>query len=140
MARPADVLIPRWRDGKDCALDITVTSPLAPSNLAAAAAEAGGALAKAFHRKVQGAGEVCRQQGLAFVPVALETLGGFHPVAEAEVKKLGVALARHTGQDEQDAVRHLFQRLSLCLMRGNSVLLTSRCLPQDVPAEIDGIE
>ena len=47
---------------------------------------------------------MCRHQGLAFVPVALDQLGGFHPVAEAGsgVKKLGeAALAGHTGQDDQ---------------------------------------
>ena len=44
-ARPGDVLIRRWLDGKDGAIDVTVTSPLAKSNLARAAAEAGAALA-----------------------------------------------------------------------------------------------
>ena len=46
-ARPGDVLIRRWCDGKDAALDVTVTSPLASSNLAAATARPGGALDKA---------------------------------------------------------------------------------------------
>ena len=40
-ARPGDVMIRRWSDGKDAALDVTVTSPLASSNLAAAIARPG---------------------------------------------------------------------------------------------------
>ena len=40
-ARPGDVFIRRWHDGKDGALDVTVTSPLSPSNVKCAAAEAG---------------------------------------------------------------------------------------------------
>ena len=35
-ARPGDILIRRWADGKDAALNVTVTSPFSPSNLAAA--------------------------------------------------------------------------------------------------------
>ena len=76
-AWPADLLIPRWCGGKDGALDMTVTSPLAKSNVVGAAGKAGAALDKAFNRKVQGAAEACRQQGIMFIPVAAETLGGF---------------------------------------------------------------
>ena len=65
-ARPGDVLIRRWSDGKDGGLDITVTGPLAASNVAAAAEEAGSALAKAFNHKVQGVAEACQEQGLVF--------------------------------------------------------------------------
>ena len=41
-ARPGDVFIRRWSDGKDAALDVTVTSPLASSNLADATTRPGG--------------------------------------------------------------------------------------------------
>ena len=42
-----------WSDGKDAALDVTVTSPLASSNLAAATARPGEALDKAYDRKMR---------------------------------------------------------------------------------------
>ena len=74
-------------------MDITVTGPLARSNVAAAAEEAGSALAKAVQRKVQGVAEACQQQGLVFLPIALETLGGFHQVAVEQVKRIGAAIA-----------------------------------------------
>ena len=45
-ARPADILLPRWSNGKDAALDVTVTSSLASSHVAGAAASAGAALRK----------------------------------------------------------------------------------------------
>ena len=32
-ARPGDLLIRRWADGKDAAIDVTVTGPLARSNV-----------------------------------------------------------------------------------------------------------
>ena len=140
-ARPGDVLIRRWSDGKDAALDVTVTSPLASSNLAAATARPGGALEKAYDRKMRDTADACRQQGLVFLPMALETLGGMHQVAVNQLKRLGAALARHNGTDEREAVSQLFQRISLHLMRGNAALLTSRRPDSDyLAAELDGIE
>ena len=103
-------------------IDVTVTSSLAPSHDAGAATAAGSALDKAYDRKVQGASQACWDQGLAFIPLAWEALGGMYRVAERQVKMLGTALARLTGQEEGEATGHLFQRLSLGLMRGKTAL------------------
>ena len=139
-ARPGDVMIRQWVDGKDAALDITVTGPLARSNVAAAAGEAGSALTKAVQRKIQGVAEACQEQRLAFLPIAFETLGAFHVVAVGQVKRIGTAIARNQGSDERVAIRQLFQRLSLTLMRGNVSLMLSRRPDDDfVGAEIDGV-
>ena len=139
-ARPGDVMIRRWVDGKDAALDITVTGPLARSNVAAAAEEAGSALSKAVQRKVQGVAEACQEQRLVFLPIAFETLGGFHEVAVGQVKRIGTAIARNQGSDERVAVKQLFQRLSLTLMRGNASLMLGRRPEADfVGAEVDGV-
>ena len=43
-------------------------------------------------------------------------------MAIAEVVKLGKAYARHTGEEEQTTIQHLFQRLSVALMKGNAAL------------------
>ena len=85
-------------------------------NVAAAADEA-------FNRKVQGTAQACQDQGIAFLPVAVETLGGFHRVATEQVKRIGAALARHQGSDERVTSRQLLQRLSITLMRGNAAML-----------------
>ena len=118
-----------------------MTSPLASSNLAAAAARPGGALEKAYDRKMRDTADTCRQQGLVFLPIALETLGGMHQVAVTQLKRLGAALARHNGSDESEAVSQLLQRISLHIMRGNAALLTGRRPEADFLApELDGIE
>jgi len=110
-----------WSSGKDAALDVTVTNSLASSHVAGTAAEA------------------CRDQGIVFLPLAVETLGGMHKVAVQQVKQLAAALARHTGQLESTTTSHLFQRFSLNLMRGNSVMLTTRAPNDDFPqAQVDG--
>ena len=70
----------------------------------------------------------------------METLGGMHKVAVEQMKRLGVAVARHQGSDERVATRQLFQRLSLTLMRGNAALVTSRRPDDDFAAPfIDGV-
>ena len=55
-----------------------------------------------------------------------ESWGAWHPVAVAEVVKLGKALARHTCEEEQTTIQHLFQRLSVALMKGNAALFNNR--------------
>ena len=52
-------------DGKDGAIDVSVTSPLASSNVAGAEAQAGASLAKACQRKVGDTADVhCTKEGL----------------------------------------------------------------------------
>ena len=90
---------------------------------------------------MQDTADACRQQGLVFLPIALETLGGMHHLAVNQLKRLGAALARHTGSDEREVVSQLMQKISLHLMRGNAAMITSR--RPDVgflPPGMDGVE
>ena len=86
--------------------------------------------------KLDGAEVACRRQGLAFLLLVAETFGGWHPSAQREVKKLGSALARHTGQDEAGAVSHLW--LGILLQRGKAAILGNR-VPVLPDPQIDGI-
>ena len=51
----------------------------------------------------------------------------FHPGAVTQVKQIGAALARSKGLEESATTSQLFGRLLLTLMRGNAVMLGSRC-------------
>ena len=124
--RPADILIPHWAGGKDAALDVTVINPLQVATVTQAASNPGSALSVAFNRKMNSAGELCRRQGLAFIPLAVESLGAWHDVAVAEVRKLGAAIGRHSGKDENESTSQVFQRLSILLMKGNINLFVNR--------------
>ena len=136
--RPADVLLPNWAQGKDAALDVTVVTPLQQETMAQAATTPGHALTFAYERKIRGAEEACRRQGIAFIPLAAESFGGWHGVGEREMRKLGAALARHTGQDEGEAVHHLWGRLGVLLQRGNAAILGNR-IPSFPPPHVDGV-
>ena len=98
-------------------------------------------MGKAYDWKMQDTADACRQQGLVFLPIALETLGGMHHLAISQLKRLGSALARHTGSDERETIGHLIQKISLHLMRGNAAMISSRRPEADfLPPELDGIE
>ena len=99
--------------------------------------EPGHSLTVAFNRKWTKHGEACLREGMSFIPLAVETFGAWHETGEEQIKKIGVALARHLGQDEADTVRHLFQRLAVLLVKGNVALLINR-IPNHPDPEIDG--
>ena len=116
-----------------------MTSPLAASNVEGAV-EPGASLNKAVQRKLRDTEEACRQEGLEFLPFAVETLGGFHAGAVVQVKQIAAALARSKGSEESEAISQLFGKLSLTLQRCNAMMLASRLQDSDfVLPEIDGI-
>ena len=62
------------------------------------------------------------------------TVGGWHPKAVLQIKKLARAQARTTGKDEDEAIRHLFQRLAVLLVKGNATLLVNRIPSHPLPS------
>ena len=114
--------------GRDAALDVTVVHPLQDATRARAAVEPGYALSYAYNNKMRGSADLCDQQGIAFIPVVAESMGGWHKVALEQLRKLGSALARHTGQEEGETIGHLLTRASVLLQKGLSALLVAQPL------------
>ena len=139
--RPADILLPVWAGGRDAALDVTVVHPLQDATRARAAAEPGHALSYAYKNKMRVTAELCDQQGIAFIPVVAESMGGWHKVAVEQLRKLGSALARHSGQEEGETINHLFTRASVLLQKGLSLsaLLLNRIHGHPAP-DIGGLQ
>ena len=136
-ARPADVLIPNWTGGRDTALDVTVVSPLLTDRVDPSIASPGNTLEAAFNDKCRDYLQACEREGLSFIPPPVETLGSWHKKAVEQLRKLARALARSTGKEEEDEIRHLFQRLGVLLVKGNAALLLNR-IPSFPLPEIDG--
>ena len=116
-------------------------NPLQQELVDAAATTAGHALTYAYNWKVSrgGVGAACQREGIVFLPLPVETLGGWHETAVQQIKKLAAALSRQTGEEESVATSHLYQKLSVHLMKGNSALLLNRVpnLPENL---VDGSE
>ena len=79
-----------------------------------------------FNEKITKHGEGCTLRGMAIVPMVLETLGQWEESTVLQLKKLGVALDRHTGENEAEKIRHLFQRIAIFLVKGNAALFFNR--------------
>ena len=137
--RPADVFLPGWSGGRDAALDVTVVHPLQDATRARAAAEPGYALTYAYNNKMRVTADLCDQQGISFIPIVAESTGGWHKVALEQFKKLGSALARHTGQEESETINHLLTRTSVLLQKGLSALLLNR-VPGHPAPDIGGVQ
>ena len=72
--------------------------------------------------------------------MAAESLGGWHKVALEQLRKMGSALARHTGQEDQEegeTISHLLTRASVLLQKGLSSLLLNR-IPGHPSPDIGG--
>jgi hypothetical protein len=67
----------------------------------------------------------------------METLGGCYKKAVEQFRKLDRAQARSTGKEEDDAIRHLFQRLGVLWVKGNAALLLNR-IPSFPLPKLDG--
>ena len=125
-ATTVDVFLPHWAGGLDAALDITITHPLQAATRAGAAATPGHAMTVAFDNKCRNTEELCREQGIKFIPIVAESLGGWHKVALEQFRKLGSALARHTAQDEGEKTGHLVKRASILLQKGLTAMVLKR--------------
>ena len=68
----------------------------------------------------------CRDQGVDFQPLVVETLGGWDPDALKFLKEIARIDARRWGKDEAIEIKQFFQRLSISLQRGNAALLIER--------------
>ena len=135
-SRPADVKIPMWIRGKDVAFDVTVSSPLSPSYVEKTARDGSFSLNSSFENKHRKHGDHCRLKNVIFCPLPVQTLGGWHPEALVELRRIGDAISKMS-IDNTSAVSHFFQRLAVRLQRGNAHLILSREPSYPLPHLID---
>ena len=104
---------------------------------ARSAVEPGHGLTTAFNTKWRKYGDKCDREGISFCPFVLDTFGAMHERAVLETRKLGQALARATGKEDSETVKHLLQRILVLLVRGNATLIINR-IPRTIDPSILG--
>ena len=135
-SRPADLYLPCWRHGKPAALDVTIISPLQKLTIQKASVTQGHALSVADGRKRALHQGVCQATGIDFVPLVVETLGGWSQEAVETIKAIGRLQGQRLGLPTTETTMHLFQRLAIQLWRGNACMWAMRA-PVMAPS-IDG--
>lgn len=82
----------------------------------------------------------CEAEGIEFIPLIVDTFGGWHKESLEVVSKLGRQVSRQTGKEEEEIVRQLRQRVAILLVRDNVNMFDSRTpsFPQAViDADVD---
>ena len=134
-SRPADVFLPTWSRGRPTILDVTMTPPLQALTIQEASTTAGHALEVATSRKLATHLSLCRAAGLDFIPLAVETLGGWFRDAADTIRAIGRQQGQRLGTSSGS--RHLFQRFAITLWRGNVNLWLNREIT--LPSHVDGV-
>ena len=62
-------------------------------------------------RKRDAHNEACRSVGVIFIPLVVESLGGWREEASQTIARIGRPLGQRMGSLPGDSTRHLFQRL-----------------------------
>ena len=138
-ARPADIYLPLWSSGTPAALDVTVVSPMQQSTLARSAITQGHALKVAADRKMTLHSSHCHQVGIHFLPLPVESLGGWSSLAISTLKDIAFHQATRLDIPPGPCIQHLFQRLSIGLWRGNASMWIDRSDSSSPPMD-DGVE
>jgi hypothetical protein len=72
------------------------------------------------------------------LPLAVTTFGGWDDDAASHIRDLTRLQAHNSGRDVGLVTKHLFEKLSMLLQRGNGNLLFNRIPSPNLPPNIDG--
>ena len=117
--RPDGLTLLPWKDGRCATWDVTVTDTVATSYLSATSSCAGSAAEAAAKKKEDK--YVVISSSYHFFPLAFETFGPINQVGSDFLSALGHRLSLISDDPRESSF--LFQRLSICIQRFNSVCL-----------------
>ena len=137
-SRPADVLFTDFGTMGTVAVDVSVVSPLRADLMSHVLKEPGYALEHVRKEKLRKHHHTCQMNGMTCMPLPVETFGGWEPKAEDFIKTLAGYLSHHTGQPVSQTTKHVFEKLSVCLQKGNAALILSR-RAKTIPNYISGV-
>ena len=121
--RLADVYVPRWRSGTPAALDFAVTSGLRADALVASVHDSRSAPTayEDFKREHNTTESDCQTQGIKFVPVVAEAVGGsWGPAADKVFAQLAKFKTSMSGERSSQVLSSLYQNLGIILHRENA--------------------
>ena len=114
--RPADILLTRWHNGRDLAVDLTVVHSM-PSGVGREPGAAGRVFAAAEAKKRRRYEAACEEQRVDFKPFVMDTFGGIHGAGrDVWAALVGRCVAGCTPQMRGAALGEARQRLSVRLM------------------------
>ena len=117
-AKPGDITVQQYHRGfASSAFDVTITHPLQQKYKEIAMEEAGLVAEEAHDRKLQKSLEVCQKEGIHFVPLAWESIGGATETVHETVRKWTELEGARGGYPAYLIRRNLYAQISCCLQR-----------------------
>jgi hypothetical protein len=117
-SKPGDITIQQDHRGFTCsAFDVTIAHPLQKKYIDVAMVEAGVAAKEAHDRKLQKALELCKEEGLRFVPLAWESTGGSTETVHGTIRQWTDLEAARGGYSSSVIRQSLYSQISCCLQR-----------------------
>ena len=108
------------------AFDVSLVSPTKDNVLHRAAEFPAAAIEMRKASKNSQHFDHCRSQGIAFMPLVVETFGGWDGEAVKLLKDMARQCARRWRRNGADEMKYFFQRMSVALQRGNASLILER--------------
>jgi hypothetical protein len=116
--KPGDITVQQYHRGfSSSAFDVTVAHPLQKKYIDVAMDDAGVAAQEAHDRKHQKALEVCKEEGLHFVPLAWESTGGATETVHETIRKWTNLEAARGGYPVATIRQFLYAQVSCCLQK-----------------------
>ena len=132
LKRDADILLPRWENGADWAIDVGVCHPIPTSDPNGTVKSSLDRLSNRALRKEVKYGPRCKEQNIRFFPLVLSTWGSFAPGSEHLWRTLCRRMViRFGGVERSKDFEELSQGLSHALMAGVAAQLQSVSLARE---------
>ena len=127
-SRPGDIFLPSLKPGRTTALDVFVTSPLQQTIINHSAERSGYAIEAAEERKYAHHENCCSEQGILFVPLAVESLGGLSVTLNTALERIALLAVSRKYQLQGHAITfgRLAQSVSVVIVRGSATMLLAR--------------
>ena len=122
----ATILVDAWSNGRPVCLYVSIVSPVIASQVVRASSEMGHAFKSGESLKIEKYFLKCLSQHMAFIPVVLESFGGFGTSAISVLKRLSDAYSDSSGLTRPQARERVFQRISFTFQRFLSDSFVSR--------------
>jgi hypothetical protein len=127
--RPGDIVISEFENNRDLVLDVTVVNSQCVSYRKSAPEDANFAvyaIERAEKRKDKDTLKFCSDRGMCFLPLVVESYGGWSEGAHAFFEELIHRYAQATGREFARELAFFYQILSLSLQRSNARMILER--------------
>ena len=125
---PGDIFLPSRKSSRPAALDVNVTSPLQPNIINHAAEKSSYAIEAAEERKYAQHENCFSEQGILFVPLAVESLCGLLVTLKKKLKRIALLAESRNYQSQGKVIAfdRLAQSVSVVIVRGFVTMLLER--------------